>query len=157
MNKSVATQFEGFTWICWWITKTVDFIKYLSVFQELPKYLRGYHACTKEDMVNIAALLFRVKVSNDKSQLVMIPKMLKELVPADQLKAMSENEWKKVWGAVISLISSQESLYLLHSLKDNAGVTLCFSYCHHISWKDQKPQCICDAPMAFAPLEEVNL
>lgn len=47
-------------------------------------------------MVNIAALLFRVKVSNDKSQLVMIPKMLKELVPADQLKAMSENEWKKV-------------------------------------------------------------
>ncbi|XP_068447337.1 unconventional myosin-VIIb [Clinocottus analis] len=63
--------------------------------QELPKYLRGYHVCTKEEMVNIAALLFRVKVSNDKNQLVMIPKMLKELVPSDQLKAMSENEWKK--------------------------------------------------------------
>ncbi|XP_071343259.1 unconventional myosin-VIIa isoform X2 [Trachinotus anak] len=63
--------------------------------QELPKYLRGYHVCTKDEMVNIAALLFRIKVSNDKSQLVMIPKMLRELVPADQLKAMSENEWKK--------------------------------------------------------------
>ncbi|XP_040039858.2 unconventional myosin-VIIb isoform X1 [Gasterosteus aculeatus] len=63
--------------------------------QELPKYLRGYHVCTKEEMVNIAALLFKIKVGNDKSQLVMIPKMLKELVPADQLKAMSENEWKK--------------------------------------------------------------
>ncbi|KAM7388682.1 hypothetical protein PAMP_024842 [Pampus punctatissimus] len=63
--------------------------------QELPKYLRGYHVCTKEDMVNIATLLFKIKVNNDKSQFVMIPKILKELVPADQLKAMSENEWKK--------------------------------------------------------------
>ncbi|KAM4628965.1 unconventional myosin-VIIa [Polymixia lowei] len=63
--------------------------------QELPKYLRGYHVCTKEEMVNIGALLFRVKANNDKSQFVMIPKMLKELVPNDQLKAMSENEWKK--------------------------------------------------------------
>ncbi|KAM9385653.1 unconventional myosin-VIIb [Pholidichthys leucotaenia] len=63
--------------------------------QEMPKYLRGYHVCTKEEMVNIASLLFRIKVNNDKTQLVTIPKLLKELVPADQLKAMSENEWKK--------------------------------------------------------------
>lgn len=47
-------------------------------------------------MVNIATLLFRIKVNNDKNQFVMIPKILKELVPADKLKAMSENEWKKV-------------------------------------------------------------
>lgn len=63
--------------------------------QELPKYLRGYHVCTKEEMVTIAVLLFRIKTNNDKNQLVTIPKLLKELVPADQLKAMSENEWKK--------------------------------------------------------------
>lgn len=71
-------------------------IKYPSVFQELPKYLRGYHNVTKEDMVNIAALLFRIKVGNDNSQFVMIPRMLKELVPADHLRALSENEWRKV-------------------------------------------------------------
>ncbi|XP_054646683.1 unconventional myosin-VIIb [Dunckerocampus dactyliophorus] len=63
--------------------------------QEVPKYLRGYHVCTKEEMVNIASMLFRIKVGNDKSQFVSIPKLLKELVPSDQLKAMSENEWKK--------------------------------------------------------------
>uniref|UniRef100_A0A671USC3 Myosin VIIB n=1 Tax=Sparus aurata TaxID=8175 RepID=A0A671USC3_SPAAU len=62
--------------------------------QELPKYLRGYHVCTKEELINIAAQLFRIKVGNDKSQIVTIPKILKELVPADQLKAMSENEVK---------------------------------------------------------------
>lgn len=73
-----------------------DFMKYFSIFQELPKYLRGYHVCTKEEMVSMAALLFRIKVSKDVSQFVMIPKMLKELVPADQLRAMSENDWKKV-------------------------------------------------------------
>ncbi|KAM6939036.1 unconventional myosin-VIIb [Lycodopsis pacificus] len=75
--------------------------------QELPKYLRGYHVCTKEELVNIAALLFRIKVSNDKNQLVMIPKMLKELVPADQLKAMSENEWKK---SIVSFFNKQAGM-----------------------------------------------
>ncbi|XP_072540215.1 unconventional myosin-VIIb [Salminus brasiliensis] len=63
--------------------------------QELPKYLRGYHRCTKEDMVQLGALLFKVKVDNDKTQFAMIPKMLRELVPNDQLKAMSSDDWKK--------------------------------------------------------------
>lgn len=83
----------GVSWPSGHCTQT---IKYPSVFQELPKYLRGYHNVTKEDMVNIAALLFRIKVGNDKSQFVMIPRMLKELVPADHLKTLSENEWRKV-------------------------------------------------------------
>uniref|UniRef100_H3D8C8 Myosin VIIBa n=1 Tax=Tetraodon nigroviridis TaxID=99883 RepID=H3D8C8_TETNG len=64
--------------------------------QELPKYLRGYHACSREEMIHIAALLFRIKVNNDRSQFATIPKMLKELVPPDQLKTLSENEWKKL-------------------------------------------------------------
>uniref|UniRef100_A0A3P9LF06 Si:ch73-194h10.2 n=1 Tax=Oryzias latipes TaxID=8090 RepID=A0A3P9LF06_ORYLA len=63
--------------------------------QEVPKYLRGYHTCSKDEMVNIAALLFRSKFGKDNSQMAMLTKMLKELVPADQLKAISENEWKK--------------------------------------------------------------
>ncbi|XP_062852568.1 unconventional myosin-VIIb [Trichomycterus rosablanca] len=63
--------------------------------QELPKYLRGYHRCSREDVVQLGALLFRMKVENDKSQFVMIPKMLKDLVPSDSLKAMSAEDWKK--------------------------------------------------------------
>lgn len=63
--------------------------------QELPKYLQGCHDCTKEDMIKLAGLLFRVQVDSDRSQFVMIPKMLKDLVPADQLKMMSPEEWKK--------------------------------------------------------------
>ncbi|KAI2663543.1 Unconventional myosin-VIIa [Labeo rohita] len=63
--------------------------------QELPKYLRGYHVCSKQDMVALGALLFRVKVDNDKTQFTQIPRMLKELVPNDQLKVMSTDEWKK--------------------------------------------------------------
>ncbi|XP_047442774.1 unconventional myosin-VIIa [Mugil cephalus] len=63
--------------------------------QELPKYLRGYHVCKKEEVVNIAGLLFRIKVNDDKTQFVMIPRLLKELVPMDHLKLMSDNEWKK--------------------------------------------------------------
>ncbi|XP_077391764.1 unconventional myosin-VIIb-like [Festucalex cinctus] len=63
--------------------------------QELPKYLMGYHNCSKEHMIKLGGLLFRAKVDSDRSQFVMIPKMLKHLVPADQIKSASPEEWKK--------------------------------------------------------------
>uniref|UniRef100_A0A3Q2XB37 Unconventional myosin-VIIa-like n=1 Tax=Hippocampus comes TaxID=109280 RepID=A0A3Q2XB37_HIPCM len=63
--------------------------------QELPKYLLGYHNCSKEDMIRLGGLLFRAKVDSDRSQFVMIPKMLRDLVPADQIKSASPEEWKK--------------------------------------------------------------
>ncbi|XP_078066252.1 unconventional myosin-VIIa-like [Mustelus asterias] len=63
--------------------------------QELPKYLRGYHQCTKEDAIQIAAFLYKVKFSDDKSQFLHIPKMLKDLVPEDMIRTMSPEEWKK--------------------------------------------------------------
>uniref|UniRef100_A0AAZ3PKH8 Uncharacterized protein n=1 Tax=Oncorhynchus tshawytscha TaxID=74940 RepID=A0AAZ3PKH8_ONCTS len=85
--------------------------------QELPKYLRGYHLCTKEDMVNIGALLFRVKFNNDKSQFVLIPKMLKDLVPNDMLKAMSATDWQKnivaAYNKQASMTSEEASLAFL--------------------------------------------
>uniref|UniRef100_A0A8C7GIK4 Unconventional myosin-VIIa-like n=1 Tax=Oncorhynchus kisutch TaxID=8019 RepID=A0A8C7GIK4_ONCKI len=85
--------------------------------QELPKYLRGYHRCTKEDMVNIGALLFRVKFNNDKSQFVLIPKMLKDLVPNDMLKAMSTTDWQKnivaAYNKQASMTSEEASLAFL--------------------------------------------
>lgn len=75
--------------------------------QELPKYLQGCHDCTKEDMIKLAGLLFRVQVDSDRSQFVMIPKMLKDLVPADQLRMMSPEEWKK---HVISSYNQQSGI-----------------------------------------------
>ncbi|XP_061791016.2 unconventional myosin-VIIb-like [Nerophis lumbriciformis] len=63
--------------------------------QELPKYLRGYHKCSKEDMIKLGGLLFRVKVDSDRSQFIMIPKMLAELIPADHVRSVSPEEWKK--------------------------------------------------------------
>uniref|UniRef100_A0A8C1LBD7 Myosin VIIBb n=1 Tax=Cyprinus carpio TaxID=7962 RepID=A0A8C1LBD7_CYPCA len=63
--------------------------------QELPKYLRGYHNVAKEDMISLAGLLFRIQVETDKSQFVMIPRMLKDLVPADQQRIMTPDDWKK--------------------------------------------------------------
>ncbi|GAA6078566.1 unconventional myosin-VIIb, partial [Tachysurus ichikawai] len=63
--------------------------------QELPKYLHGYHHVEKQDLISLAGLLFRVQVDADRSQFVMIPRMMKELVPADQHKIMSTEDWKK--------------------------------------------------------------
>ncbi|KAM6920340.1 unconventional myosin-VIIb-like isoform 1-T1 [Lycodopsis pacificus] len=75
--------------------------------QELPRYLHGYHNCTKEDMTELGGLLFRVEVDSDRSQFVMIPRMLRELVPADQLTMMSPDEWKK---HIISAYNKQSGI-----------------------------------------------
>ncbi len=69
---------------------------YFLFSQELPKYLRGFHSVSKEDMINLAGMLLRIQIDTEKSQFVMIPRMLKDLVPADQQKIMTADDWKKV-------------------------------------------------------------
>ena len=41
--------------------------------QELPKYLRGYHKCTKDDAAILGAYIYRVKFGNNKSRTAQIP------------------------------------------------------------------------------------
>ena len=63
--------------------------------QELPKLLRGYHKCTKEEAVQLAALQYRVRFGNDKKEFGSLPHMLRELVPHDMVNVMSPDEWKR--------------------------------------------------------------
>lgn len=63
--------------------------------QELPKLLRGYHKCTKEEAAKLAALIYRVRFGESKVELQAVPSMLRELVPADMIKAQSANDWKR--------------------------------------------------------------
>lgn len=64
--------------------------------QELPKYLRGYHKCSREEVFQLGALIYRVKFEDDKSHFPTIPKMLRELVPQDLIRQMSPEDWKRV-------------------------------------------------------------
>nr|XP_006627875.2 PREDICTED: unconventional myosin-VIIa isoform X2 [Lepisosteus oculatus] len=64
-------------------------------YQELPKYLRGYHKCSREEVFQLAALIYRVKFEDDKSHFPSIPKMLKELVPQDLIRQLSPDDWKR--------------------------------------------------------------
>ncbi|CAN9501294.1 unnamed protein product [Ophioblennius macclurei] len=64
-------------------------------YQELPKYLRGYHKCSKEEVHQLAALIYRVKYEEDKSHFLNICKVLKELVPQDQIRHLSPDDWKR--------------------------------------------------------------
>lgn len=64
--------------------------------QELPKLLRGYHKCGKEEAAQLAALQYRVRFDNDKTEFQSIPRLLKELVPADLQRVQSPEEWKRV-------------------------------------------------------------
>lgn len=63
--------------------------------QELPKYLRGYHKCTKEEASQLAALIYRVRFGEDKKEFPSIPKMLRDLIPPDLSKEQSSDDWKR--------------------------------------------------------------
>ncbi|XP_062983292.1 unconventional myosin-VIIa [Elgaria multicarinata webbii] len=64
-------------------------------YQELPKYLRGYHKCSREDILQLGALIYRVKFEDDKSYFPSIPKLLKELVPESLIRQLSPDDWKR--------------------------------------------------------------
>lgn len=80
--------------------------------QELPKYLRGFHKCTKQDCIKLAAYIYRAKFDNDESHLSSISQILKELVPVDMVKAQSMTDWKKT---ISSAYSSAVELTVLEA------------------------------------------
>lgn len=63
--------------------------------QELPKFLRGYHKCDRANAVNLAALIYRSRYGNDKSQLAGAALQLQGLLPPDLIHLQSVNEWRK--------------------------------------------------------------
>jgi len=63
--------------------------------QELPKLQRGYHKCAREEAAQLGAYIYRVKFGEDKNNLMNIPRMMRELVPADLSKMQNPEEWKK--------------------------------------------------------------
>ncbi|XP_019480078.1 PREDICTED: unconventional myosin-VIIb isoform X1 [Hipposideros armiger] len=67
----------------------------LHYHQELPKYLRGFHKCSREDAIHLAGLIYKAQFDNDPSQLPNVPKILRELVPENLTRLMSSEEWKK--------------------------------------------------------------
>ena len=68
----------------------------MSATQELPKYLRGFHKCSREDAIHLGGLICKIQFRSDSSQLASVSKVLKELVPQNLTRLMSSEEWKKV-------------------------------------------------------------
>uniref|UniRef100_A0A8C2S314 Myosin VIIB n=1 Tax=Capra hircus TaxID=9925 RepID=A0A8C2S314_CAPHI len=67
----------------------------LHYHQELPKYLRGFHKCSREDAIHLAGLIYKARFGDDRPQPASIPKILRELVPENLTRLMSLEEWKK--------------------------------------------------------------
>ncbi|XP_047506953.1 myosin-VIIa-like [Pieris napi] len=77
--------------------KNADEIFYFP--QELPKYLRGYHKTSKQDLVDLAALIYRARFGDDQALFPQVPQMLDEFIPPDMLKIMSNSQWKSAISA----------------------------------------------------------
>uniref|UniRef100_A0AAV2J6D4 Uncharacterized protein n=1 Tax=Knipowitschia caucasica TaxID=637954 RepID=A0AAV2J6D4_KNICA len=72
-------------------------------YQELPKYLRGYHQCSQDEVLQLGALIYRVKHEEDLSSLSL--RGLKDLVPQDMIRLMAPEDWRM----------SIQSVYHTHS------------------------------------------
>lgn len=72
--------------------KNADQIFYYP--QELPKYLRGYHKTSKQDLVELAALIYRARYGSDQTFLSQITQVLDDFIPSDMIRIQSNSQWK---------------------------------------------------------------
>ncbi|XP_060803204.1 myosin-VIIa [Amyelois transitella] len=72
--------------------KNADQIFYYP--QELPKYLRGYHKTSKQDLIELAALIYKARFGSDQTLLPRITEMLEEFIPPDMVRLQSNSAWK---------------------------------------------------------------
>ena len=48
-------------------------VRSLPISKELPKYLRGYHSCTREDAALLGSYIYRVKFGDSRGHFAEIP------------------------------------------------------------------------------------
>lgn len=72
--------------------KNADQIFYFP--QELPKYLRGYHKTSKQDLAEFAALVYRSRYGNDQTKLPQITQSLQDYMPSDMIRIQNNSQWK---------------------------------------------------------------
>lgn len=83
-------------------------------YQEVPKFLRGYHACSLEDATKLGALIYRSRMGNGvPSGIQSIPDhKLSELIPSDLIRHKTSIEWRRVSNQLIdSILSIQNMLF----------------------------------------------
>lgn len=98
-GASVTLPYQVFFMRKLWLNvtpgKDVNADTILHYHQELPKYLRGFHKCSREDAIHLGGLICKIQFGSDSSQLASVSKVLKELVPQNLTRLMSSEEWKK--------------------------------------------------------------
>ncbi|KAF7281466.1 hypothetical protein GWI33_004713 [Rhynchophorus ferrugineus] len=97
----IQAQYQVFFMKKLWVNtvpgKCVNSDQIFHYHQELPKYLKGYHKCSKQDVVKLAALILRARFDNQQQEVQsVIQTNVKEFIPNDMIKAASGSEWKRL-------------------------------------------------------------
>lgn len=88
--------------------------------------IAGYHRCTKDEAVRLAAFIYRVRFGESKSEFQSIQSFLRDLVPIDLIKLLSTSEWKKVISAAHAADSGKSPFQASLAQKRNDWFTFYF-------------------------------
>lgn len=96
LNMSYQVFFMKKLWTNTVIGKDSNADSIFHYHQELPKYVRGYHKCTVEEAMTIAALCYKVKYGDDISNFKSITQNLTSFVPSDMIQLVQPiQKWKE--------------------------------------------------------------
>ncbi|XP_019876972.2 myosin-VIIa-like isoform X2 [Aethina tumida] len=98
-NGQVTAQYQLFFMKKLWVNaqpgKSPNADHIFHYHQELPKYLKGYHKCSKQDAILLAAYILRARDLKESDATSFLNHNHKEIIPADIYKAATASEWKK--------------------------------------------------------------
>ncbi|KAI6191670.1 Unconventional myosin-X [Aphelenchoides bicaudatus] len=80
-------------------------------YQEIPKYLHGFYAISRQDAIKLASLILKAQTKDNKEPpFGHFQQIINDLIPKDLLKTQSVGEWKKQITAEYQQVTAKNAL-----------------------------------------------
>lgn len=95
LNMNYQVFFMKKLWTTTVIGKDPNADSRFHYHQELPKLLRGYHKCSIEEVMTLAALQYKIRYGEERTHLQHITRSLKSFVPIEMIPLVQPVKWKE--------------------------------------------------------------
>jgi len=95
LNMNYQVFFMKKLWTTTVIGKDAHADSIFHYHQELPKLLRGYHKCSIDEAMQLAALQYKVRFGEERAQIQNLTRNLNKFIPADMISSVQPEKWKE--------------------------------------------------------------